>query len=558
MPRYEYINKIVQQPLFVDNFMKAFFASQGIKPYLPLKSEIVKGIKQPNYEGDFKLWNYAMPYDIESAHLKQYRDEIRSIPLGFIWTDSELKEYNRLPNDELKRKMILDKVDMKSIYLPNLKYEKDFIDYPSLPTDIKSKDNFEKGINLYSKNDDNSIEAAVPYLESSAAAGNYIAKEILCKYYLKILESCSTMEDIIWERANKNFMTHCQWLQKANLPAGYYFMGKYHKHYIKINKDNLNKNDKQVIYTERVYPSMIKALELGSYDLMWELAVNNRDMEWALAVMLLTGESKIIKGMVNTLNDRIGIPITPRNMATMKLAVMLGSHTSLEIFIGRGDAKNTFLFSRNAMSSFFYQDPVPEYNYTLLGTSSKIITTIDYCEKHLLEKSFIIPEIDKCIPKSTVLFSPYANIEALFSRIDDEYDELIQETGYYDYDNPKEFPNEKILSIYKSFPYKDPRSPYSTIEHKKLYREALEENDSDNALDDNDIYDPDEKEFAKERIEKLIERSENNTISDYIYEYFGYANALKKRELEMNPHYYKLARPYIFPEEVYKHNPTWY
>lgn len=45
MPKYEYKSKIVNSSLYVENFMKAFFASQGIKPYLPLKSEIIKDIK---------------------------------------------------------------------------------------------------------------------------------------------------------------------------------------------------------------------------------------------------------------------------------------------------------------------------------------------------------------------------------------------------------------------------------------------------------------------------------------------------------------------------------
>ena len=141
---------------------------------------------------------------------------------------------------------------------------------------------------------------------------------------------------------------------------------------------------------------------------------------------------------------------------------------------------------------------------------------------------------------------------------DDEYNGLIDDLGYYEYENSKDFPKEKILSLYKDFQYKDPRSKFSTLKHKKLYREALEENDSDNSLDDNDVFDPEDKEFAKERIEKLVERSENNTLSEHIYEFISYANALKKRELEMNPYYYKLARPYIFPEEVYKNKPNWY
>ena len=78
MPACEYRYEIENSSFEVGDFMKVFFKSQGITPYLPLKSEIVKNYKQKVYKGNYKLWNYAMPYDIESEHLKQHRDKIRA------------------------------------------------------------------------------------------------------------------------------------------------------------------------------------------------------------------------------------------------------------------------------------------------------------------------------------------------------------------------------------------------------------------------------------------------------------------------------------------------
>ena len=45
MPAYEYRYRIENSAFYVGDFMKAFFKSQGITPYLPLKSEIVKTYK---------------------------------------------------------------------------------------------------------------------------------------------------------------------------------------------------------------------------------------------------------------------------------------------------------------------------------------------------------------------------------------------------------------------------------------------------------------------------------------------------------------------------------
>ena len=554
MPACEYRYEIENSSFEVGDFMKVFFKSQGITPYLPLKSEIVKNYKQKVYKGNYKLWNYAMPYDIESEHLKQHRDKIRSMPIDFSWTESEIKEYEKLPSDDLKRKMILDKVDMKSLYLPNLKYEKDFINYPPLPTDAKAKEAFKKGFELHNTGGD-AVEASIPYLKSSAEAGNYISHEVLSRYYLKKMQSCDTMEDIVWERANKNFMAHCQWLQKANLPVGYYLIQEYYSHYVEINEDNMSDKDIDKIYDDRIYPNMIKALELGSYDLMYDLAINDIDLEWALGVMLLTGESKVLDSMFYNLSDDENYPASPRNVAILKLALMLGSKETLNYFLMQ---QNHNFFSYNTYNNhFFFQDPIEDH--AQLMTCGEIVSTRSMCEKLLEKDSFLIPEIDKYIPASTVLHSPYASMSQQFDIIENKYNEALYKMGYYEAPDKESFKfKDQIWNHYLNFPYKDPRSKYTTLENKIVYRKLLEESDWSNALVDYDIMDPKDKSFIEEKIETLLERSESDTMSDYVFEYLGYANALKKRELEMNPYYYKLARPYIFPEEVYKGHPEWY
>lgn len=71
---------------------------------------------------------------------------------------------------------------------------------------------------------------------------------------------------------------------------------------------------------------------------------------------------------------------------------------------------------------------------------------------------------------------------------------------------------DKIWSYYVSFPYKDPRNKYSTMEHKIAYRELLAESDWCNALVDYDIIDPDNKTKIKEKIATLVDDSESDTI----------------------------------------------
>lgn len=314
----------------MSRFEKRLFSRLGIEPYLPLKSEIVQGLKQENYEGIYKLLNYAMPYDIEREHLIKNRDKIRSIPLEFTWSDSERNEYNKLPTFELKRRMILDKVDMKSIYMPNLKYEKDFISFPPLPTEAKAKESFTKGFALYNQGDEQAIEASIPLLEDSASAGNYIAHEVLSRYYLYVMEDCGNPKNVVWERANKSFFNHCNWLCKANLPVGYHLMSKYYEYYRSTFKDILSREDRNIMW-ERDVENSLKAIELGSYDEMWLLAVNTYDLEWVLCLMILTGNPKVLEPIYShLLNNYADQVADPRSMAILKLAYMLGSEEAYD------------------------------------------------------------------------------------------------------------------------------------------------------------------------------------------------------------------------------------
>ena len=52
---YTYPTSFTSNTYFkISGFEKRLFSRLGIEPYLPLKSEIVQGLKQENYEGIYK------------------------------------------------------------------------------------------------------------------------------------------------------------------------------------------------------------------------------------------------------------------------------------------------------------------------------------------------------------------------------------------------------------------------------------------------------------------------------------------------------------------------
>lgn len=569
---YTYPTSFTSNTYFkISGFEKRLFSRLGIEPYLPLKSEIVQGLKQENYEGIYKLLNYAMPYDIEREHLIKNRDKIRSIPLEFTWSDSERNEYNKLPTFELKRRMILDKVDMKSIYMPNLKYEKDFIPFPPLPTGAKAKESFTKGFALYNNRDKDSIEASIPLLEDSASAGNYIAHEILGRYYLSVMRNCENQEDVVWERANKSFFNHCNWLCKANLPVGYHLMSKYYEYYRSEFKDILSREDRNIMW-ERDVENSLKAIELGSYDEMWLLALNTYDLEWVLCLMILTGDQNVLKLICRRLLVNHDNQIAdPRRMAILKLAYMLGSEAAY------GDCIEIPSSFCGAFAYPFYRERKMGHNeFDELYSTSMLWDKLensptrfygndgpDYDEE---KKVALKPFIDDVVPPSTVWYSPYGALSSYCEERIDDYnayknamyedltplpglDELAIEYGIF---FPTDFPYDEVEAIYKSYPYKDPRNKDMTIENQIAVREKMAEFDYKNSIEYKDA----NGKFSN--IDDVYNFSKSPKFLEDALEYFGYCNALKKRELEMNPYYYKLARPYIFPEEVYKKHPDWY
>lgn len=564
---YTYPTSFTSNTYFkISGFEKRLFSRLGIEPYLPLKSEIVQGLKQENYEGIYKLLNYAMPYDIEREHLIKNRDKIRSIPLEFTWSDSERNEYNKLPTFELKRRMILDKVDMKSIYMPNLKYEKDFIPFPPLPTGAKAKESFTKGFALYNNRDKDSIEASIPLLEDSASAGNYIAHEILGRYYLSVMRNCENQEDVVWERANKSFFNHCNWLCKANLPVGYHLMSKYYEYYRSTFRSILSSEDRNIMW-ERDVENSLKAIELGSYDEIWPLAVNTYDLEWVLCLMILTGNPKALKPICRRLLVNHDNQIAdPRRMAILKLAYMLGSEAAYDDCIQKpssfcGAHAYPFYRERKRDHDEFDELYSTSMLWDLLEDSPDRFYGYDGPDYDEEKEVALKPFIDDVVPPSTVWYSPYGALASYCKE---------QEVDYMDYTNELyedltplpgmehdgcfsiNYPYDEVEAIYKSYPYKDPRSKDMTIENQIAVREKMAEFDYKNSIEYKDA----NGKFYN--IDDVYNFSKSPKFLEDALEYFGYCNALKKRELEMNPYYYKLARPYIFPEEVYKKHPDWY
>ena len=148
--------------IFSDDFQE-LFKLQGVKPYLPNKENnqgiLAKNILNKEENLDKRYQDKMLPWDIENAHLIEYRERIRQAPIGIRWTKEELDEFNSLSDVKEKRAMILKKSELKSVYIPHLKWEKEMIKYPNMPHDAESKDNFEKGYKLFQ---DKKYDEAVP------------------------------------------------------------------------------------------------------------------------------------------------------------------------------------------------------------------------------------------------------------------------------------------------------------------------------------------------------------------------------------------------------------
>ena len=179
-----------QNFVFFDTFQE-LFRLQGIKPYLPDKKEVDAEFQHiaNEYPKDSIRSYYlykVLPYDIEKQHLIEYRERIRQAPIGIRWTKEELDKFNSLSDVKEKRAMILKKSELKSVYIPHLKYEKEMIEYPNMPVDARSKSDFKEGLELFQ---DEEYEKAFPLLKYPSDRGNYIATHLLCLIAFKRLET---------------------------------------------------------------------------------------------------------------------------------------------------------------------------------------------------------------------------------------------------------------------------------------------------------------------------------------------------------------------------------
>ena len=135
--------------VFGDEFQE-LFNLQGVTPYLPDRKDkgIFGGIKENEKDPvTVRYMKKVLNYDIENEHIIKNRDKLKNAPIGIRWTKEELDRFNSLSDVKEKRAMILEKSELKSVYIPHLKWDKKMIKYPNLPHDAKSKSDFEKVIN---------------------------------------------------------------------------------------------------------------------------------------------------------------------------------------------------------------------------------------------------------------------------------------------------------------------------------------------------------------------------------------------------------------------------
>ena len=92
--------------IFGDDFQE-LFKLQGVKPYLPDKENsqdtIAKKILSKEKKLDIHYQSKMMPWDIENAHLVEYRERIRQAPIGIRWEKEELDKFNSLSDVKEKR-----------------------------------------------------------------------------------------------------------------------------------------------------------------------------------------------------------------------------------------------------------------------------------------------------------------------------------------------------------------------------------------------------------------------------------------------------------------------
>ncbi len=533
--------------IFSDSFQE-LFKLQGVKPYLPDKensqSTILKNIFSKEENLDKRYQSKMLPWDIENAHLIEYRERIRQAPIGIRWTKEELDEFNSLSDVKEKRAMILKKSELKSVYIPHLKWEKEMIKYPNMPHDAESKDNFAKGYKLLQEK---KYDEAFPYLNKASNAGNYAATQLLAKILLHRLNSEEFDKKMYylvkqfyngdiesWLQKNpevnkklldkhdailKDIRTLALMLDKQNLPMGQFLLAEIEFHYL----DKMSYSIFDTRYRERYIYHLMRAANMGSYDACLRLAVITCDLEWALCAMIISHDYKCFDEFVaKFINDTFEYA-SPRNLAIVRLAAMWGSNYAMDCltFGASGNFLTVFkhqILGGHPQGAIYMPDSEELYRRKIYNQF--------YGKETGVFQGTLIPELDTIFPPKPVIHSPYG-ITPILQYVLKRNPSLIHPLSL--------LASEETMIAFR----------------KRLYEMEIGEEWIEINLEKT-------KEYQARKRKNDARRSMAMVTVEDIDRLFGYLNVIKLRELRQNPLYYPSGRPYIYSANIYRKYPDWY
>lgn len=555
-------NSIVAQQnfLFPDVFQE-LWRLQGLKPYLPEKKEvdaefqhIVK--KYPkNSIRSYYLYK-VLPYDIEKKHLIENRERIRQAPIGIRWEKEELDKFNSLSDVKEKRAMILKKSELKSVYIPHLKYEKEMINYPNMPHDAESKALFKDGLEYFNNKE---YDKAFPLLQKAAFKGNYVATYLICKISLHRLEQSpyrmlyfdyintyavdlypNNMAKLLkqttygdYKKALKDMKETLRQielagieLEKKGLPTGPYLQAEVYYHYLK----HFSRHRFDSRFRKEYVTHLMRAANMGSYDAYMRLADDSADLEWVLCAMISSLDYKCFDEFIINFNTDVMEYASPRNLAIVRLAAMWGSNYAMDC-LTFGETGNFLSVYKNQIldghpnGAIYMPDNEELYRRKIYNQF--------YGEETGVFEGTLIPELDTIFPPKPVIHSPYGNTMFI--------DQMLKRNPHSKHPLDKTATEADILAF-----------------RELLHKEDTEFNGS--------FLGGGWGEYILQKNKEYINRSgptdeRRNMIMDFPKgsdEFIGYLNRLKLRELEQNPLYYPSGRPYIYPASVYKKHPDWY
>ncbi|WP_300721349.1 hypothetical protein, partial [uncultured Brachyspira sp.] len=424
-----------QQNFSFPDVFQELWRLQGIKPYLPDKKEVDKEFQHivkeypKNSIRSYYLYK-ELPYDIEKKHLIEYREKIRQAPIGIRWTKEELDKFNSLSDVKEKRAMILKKSELKSVYIPHLKYEKEMIQYPNMPHDAESKALFKDGLEYFNNKE---YDKAFVLLQKAAFKGNYVATYLICKISLKRLEKSPyrnlyfdyidtyavdlrphNMSKLLekttygdYKKAYKDMQDTLRQielagieLEKKGLPMGPYLQAEVYYHYLK----HFSRHRFDSRYRKEYVKHIVRAANMGSYDAYMRLAHDGADLEWVLCAMISSLDYKCFDEFIRNFNTDVREYTSPRNLAIVRLAAMWGSNYAMDC-LTFGETGNFLSVYKNQIlngrpkGAIYMPDNEELYRRKIYNQF--------YGEETGVFDGTLIPELDTIFPPKPVIHSPH-------------------------------------------------------------------------------------------------------------------------------------------------------